>query len=176
MNGLYLPGNNPSNKEWIKELEQRTAEGLFDDTVVANWKHWENGGQMIDLEAEVGRINSDTKDMSGPFAIIAKSVGHLVALELIEREIISPETMVIIGSFFNEHTRNEFDIPARMAGFSIPTRYIQAEKDPALYADELRSFLGLQTADGTLVEIPGDDHDYPDIAKVAELTREHLVK
>lgn len=168
MNLILLPGMNPATKEWLGEVEAAVAPG-FDTTSRQDYLHWVDGEDMSVAE-EAFRLGDIARKLEGPYSIFAKSAGTWVVLQAVRSRLIMPDRCVFAGTAVNFAREADFPIEDLLKGFSVPTRFVQKEGDPAIGAEDLRVLLhGLHVANAEVVPIPGNDHHYENVAQLGEL-------
>ncbi|MBU0998639.1 hypothetical protein KJ570_03865 [Patescibacteria group bacterium] len=80
MKTIILPGFSEHNKEWIDDLKKKLK--VFHPIETIDWEHWKYGGGLK-LKKEMEKIDKIVGKEK--FNIIAKSVGTIVALKVIDR-------------------------------------------------------------------------------------------
>lgn len=173
MHGLFIPGNNPGNREVTFELAQ-SVRG-FESATLLEYPHWygENPDQSIaDIEAASDMAIKSTST-GEEFAVIAKSIGVNVCLRA-ESKGFEPVRAVFVGAAINEGVRAANPVDHWLRGRKTPTTWIQQKADPYLSSDDLREYLqstGLEDID--FVELNGSSHSYR-TEEVAEVIRDRL--
>lgn len=175
MNLILLPGNSKKNKDWINQVEKCLG-SIFAKTYIHNYQHWEdeNESNNIDFELELENLVEATKDMDG-YVVFAKSAGVLLALLGIKRGLLNPANCVFVGLAYSYGEKRGLDLDELFDSYFIPTLFIQKTFDPAIHFEELREFLmESNVRNYELVEIPGDDHHYENIAEIKDLIKVFL--
>ena len=160
---LVLPGMNPNLREWSSEVS--TAIGsLFDSSIVHEYTHWTDPSHKFSFENEIDRIRRiDLADAS--VFLFAKSIGCLLSLVAVDEGVIDPEAAILVGFPLSLARQNDFPVEDQLYRFKVKTLFIQNTADPASSAEELSKLLEAHMqANYKLVELPRDDHHYPDMA------------
>ena len=162
MDIILLGGNSKTNKEWIHEVGKAFAP-LFEKATVLDYEHWDTGGALIDLDAELVRLQGLIRGDSGQI-IFAKSAGTLLALRGIKEGKLRPKGCIFTGLAAGWGRVNGFDVDSWLENYSTPTLFIEKTFDPACSFQELKSLIeAARVKNFLLKEMPGDDHDYGDI-------------
>lgn len=175
MDVILLGGNSAANQGWVRVLAATLAS---DGTAVIPhmYRHWETGDKLIDLDTEL-RVLRQMIPSSRPHAIVGKSAGALLALKGIREKILSPAKCVFIGTAIPWGRANGFPIDTWLKGYTTPTLFLQQAGDPAMSAEDLLKTLeAASVANYKLVELPGDDHEYADVASLAQRIRAFLLQ
>jgi hypothetical protein len=176
MNTIILPGNSPSNEEWGDRLKAKLA-NFFNLTYLARYEHWRSGVSLIDLDRELERLYN--KNEPGleipppPYVIVAKSAGVLLSAKGVFLGHLNPIRCVFIGTAI--HWGESIGWPVRQwfSRWSIPTLFIQNQRDPAISTKDLQRFITeIGGRQWLLEELVGDSHDYPDIQLLSNLIKD----
>lgn len=160
MNLGLLPGN--SHLEWMREVEDK-IKPLFDETKLLEYKHFETGEELIDLEHESDKLEELIYDL-GEYLIVAKSAGSILAVKNIFENKINPIGCVFMGVPILWAREKGFEVDKWIKNYSMPTLFIQQTNDPYMPAEKLREWLlENNVSNYTLVEVPGDNHHYEDL-------------
>lgn len=165
MNALLLPGNSPRHQAWIEEL--RTAVmPRFQQTLTLHYRHWQSGEPEADVDYELG-VAEALADNLDQFVIIAKSIGTAIASDGVSKGALKPKKLILLGlpissSYASERYKDWFD------NIAIDILIAQNTNDPlGSFADVKQAFEKLQNV--SLVELPGNTHDYLDFEAIKKL-------
>jgi len=154
-----LPGFSPKNEEWALTT-QRELNQLGPVTVV-RWPHWEtNTTEAGWLENEANKIAQRIGD--NKITIIAKSVGTLVAMEVVRNNPSGIDRIILCGvpiEDFQEGDDKRFEVltdidPNKIAIF-------QNEEDPHGKPEQVKTLLKQVNPHIKLESKPRADHEYP---------------
>ena len=164
LNLILLPGMSPVNKDWIEEVENELTSS-FERTKVQYYDHWEQGGGFK-LGAEKKKLRKTAEDF-GNYLILAKSVGVFLTIEAMNKQLISPNKCVFLGTTYRS---------AQLLGdWDIPTLFIQETQDPFLHIADLRPLIRTALAGNShLVEIEGTTHAYKDVERIRTEVRDFI--
>ena len=114
----------------------------------------------------------------GEYSIFAKSAGVLLTLQGISEGVLNPKHCFFCGFPHSWAKMNNFAVDTWIRELSVPTLFIQKSHDPAMFYEDLVEYLtekedliGYKT-----VELPGNDHNYNDLAKVKDLITDFVSK
>ena len=162
MNFIFIPGNSKQNKSWIKQVKDEFSE-LYDKAEILEYNHWETGENILDFEEESQKLLKICENF-GPFNILAKSAGCLIALKLISEGKIKPEECLFIGFPLGFGRSLGLNIDLMLKNCKVPILFIQKTQDPVMHSKELKKYLtALGMTNYELKEIPGSEHHYEDI-------------
>lgn len=165
MDLILLSGESISNKDWIESVEKSIA-GLFDETRILYYDHWQSGQPSIDFDHEFSKLPKLVEGL-GEYAVFAKSIGAALAVRGISEGILTPKKCVFVGPA--PHIKNWLE------NFSVPTLFITKTADPVAPAAALRDLLErYRVQNYQFIEIPGDNHKYEDLEKIKSLVVEFL--
>lgn len=170
---IILPGNSINNKEPSERILE-TISYLFDDGYVHNYNHWQTGGNIIDFEVEIDRIKKII-DPKKEYFILAKSLGSVLAMKLINDGIISVKKCVFLGLPVNWCKNNNIDIDKSIKGFSKRLAIIQNTQDPTIPSGMLNEYLrSMDVKNHLLIEVEGSNHEYEDTGLIEKTVKEVL--
>jgi hypothetical protein len=175
MDIVLLPGNDKSNKVWIDAVDVETR-GLFTHTIVHYYDHWwkEGSGLVLDIDSELERLATQL-DGVGRSLIFAKSAGVVLALYGIYEGVLDPEVAVFVGTPIQWARDQGYDVDNWLINYSLPTLFIQQEHDPAVFANDLETFLSEKNVTHHMLRsIPGSDHRYSDVAQLVAFMKEFV--
>jgi hypothetical protein len=162
MNILALPGISPKTEKWATNLLQELS-GPDRKLQVQRYKHWDcaDAEQCLDLHGEILRLEGCTVNL-----LVAKSLGVMIGLQACNKKTIAPERAVFVGTPVTGFHENNMDLQKLVAGLGIPCLFIQQSHDIVGSCASLRA--KIEAIEGvTLVEIPGDNHQYKDLKLLA---------
>lgn len=167
MRVLILGGNSPHHHDWVRSLGRFLADRGH-DPVLQDYRHWQTGDADADLDHEIavaGRLMRD-KGQDAPTAIVAKSVGCMIAALGAARGVLAPERCLLLGMPLDGIAGQTPDLPAAMR--TLPaTTLVQHEHDPYGSAATVRAWLATVDAPRVrLVVTPGDTHAYTDLHRI----------
>lgn len=168
-NILILGGNSKNNISWIKEVNETFKNDY--EVMDVYYDHWKNDSE-IDFDIELKKLEKmlcNTND----YYIVAKSIGSIISLMGIEKNIIKPKGIIILGfpiTFLKEQNFN-YEPLIESAIKETKILIIQQQNDPLGKYSEVRNELQNIIK---VVEVPGDDHSYNDIKSIKQLTDEFI--
>lgn len=177
-NVIIIPGFSEKNKAQVDEFSDYFEEKGF-KTVKVYWPHWESGdSSKFDKHTEVIRIKNLIEDVKdGEIAIVAKSVGTLIASEVLrtidKRRI---RRVVLIGfplQWNDERSSEELQYYESLNDVDPEIiTIIQAKNDPYCSYAKVERFVReiMKNKKIELIEINRDDHEYP-VGSVKEYLR-----
>jgi len=169
---ILLSGNSYTHKEWIEQVEDSLRD-LFDSTYIQYYKHWEDKSPVIHLDHELDVLKTAVDPKDPEYVVFAKSAGTLLALSAVNKGIFKPKRCIFVGLPVVWGRTNGFEVDSWIQDYSINTLFIQKTHDPAMFFSDLELYLqDKKVVNSSLVELPGDDHYYGDLAllkaKIAE--------
>jgi len=167
MDLIILGGNSPANQLWTEGME-KTFKQDFGRIVKIDYDHWRNEKPLINLDIEVDKL---AREADGKKVVIfAKSAGNLVTLKAIYGNRVKPNKCVFMGVPIDWARQNNFDLPAWLTDYSVPTLFIQQEDDPFGSFSNLKELLEeKQVQNYTLEQVPGNDHGYTNFEEIRKL-------
>ncbi len=173
MNALLLSGNSLRNKDWIHRVGD-AFRPLFDKITVHDYAHWESGAPLIDLSLEQDRLAKTAADL-GDFIIFAKSAGAVLATKCVHDGTLKPQKCVFAGTALGMVKDQKLDFPVWLKKIDCPVLFIHNAHDPVGSFAELKLYMEANgPKDYKLVELPGDTHDYDDLAGLNKLVKEFV--
>jgi len=170
-NLIILPGNGPINKEWAEKARDFFALH-FKSVSIQYYDHWQNGSELIDIDAELKKLTDTVKSLQGEILILAKSVGTILTMYAVYSKTIDPSYIskcVFVGLPPEWARTNGFDIDSWSVAFTVPTTLIQNDNDPVAKAEDIRKEQASgKFSDMTLIEVKGDDHVYGDFDEIGK--------
>lgn len=169
---IYLPGNGPSNKDWIEQVQKEFSS--FATGQILYYQHWQTGGDLIDFDLETHRPQELISNQQDYF-IFTKSAGTFLAAKAISEKLITPEKCIFLGTPLNWGDQNHFPYPTWFDHFSTPTLFIQHTQDPMASFVDLQKFITNQNiSNSQLVDLPGDSHHYGQLSQIQSLVQNFL--
>lgn len=161
---LILGGNTDNNIQWI----QRAANFFkkYYEVDYINYNHWKKH-QSINLEEEivktVSKIGKNTNTI-----ILSKSVGSIVTLLGVERGLINPKKIIILGFPLRYIEKNKIEINSIMDKVIKKTKVIiiQQKNDPIGKYQEVYNLYNNKL---DVFEIPGNYHIYSNFQGVYKI-------
>lgn len=164
---LLLWGNSHKNKEWIQEVHKELLP-FYDTTHIHQYRHRTEWGTM-DLEYECYKLCEYLKNIKGSVILFCKSLWCLLALKaIVEKEIFIKQCIFIwfpLG--FTE--LHQFPIEQYLKELTSPVLWIQKTNDPAWWYTVIKKNLISISPAFTGKEIPGNEHDYPEIKLLKQI-------
>ena len=109
------------------------------------------------LESEIAKLQGHDVDL-----LIGKSMGVLLGLMAIQQKVISPEKAVWIGTPVLSCAEENIDLRRLAEELAIPALYIQQKEDVVGSSGALCTEVGKADM-ATVVEVPGNNHQYKDL-------------
>jgi hypothetical protein len=173
MNALFLSCESIYNKAWMEQVVDTLAP-LFEKTILHNYRHWEQGGP-IDFEYELPRVIEEIDDHLAPYVIFAKSAGSVLSMIGIARGALDPEYCIFVGVPLPLAKRSDDALTTWAHNYHRGSLFVQNDRDPLTGAAELSAYLkAIQLEQYELVTLPGDSHNYPDMATFHRLVQAHV--
>jgi pimeloyl-ACP methyl ester carboxylesterase len=161
---VMFSGNSLRNRDWIYEARQHFAD-LFDDLYVQDYRHWEIGGDWIDLAHELEALQAKAAGFDAKYGVFAKSIGTVLAVQALAQGIIKPDWVLFCGIPFGYVDRLYPQFAVELAKCRLPTTIIHNEHDTVGDADAVDAYLKVAFAgrkDYRFIKTPGETHDYED--------------
>ena len=162
---IYLAGNHPSNKTWIKKIKSKFD--LFSTGTTLYYDHWTSKNKFINFDAESNKLTKLIKNKTN-YYVFAKSVGTILALKTIYEKTFNPQKAIFCGYPYLLTKRLNLPINNYLKSLSIPTTFIQNESDPACNHSKLQKTLKKYSPTNyQLIKNPDNNtHDYKDYKKL----------
>ncbi len=167
MNALFLGGNSPRHQTWIHEMANELS-APFETSIVHNYKHWATGDPGADIDYEKLEISAKMADLE-PYIVFAKSIGSMIALKAIFEGHLKPKACVFLGLPLNAITDMNLPAVEWLSGVKVPIYFLHNDNDPYGSAEQLRATVPENIDQANIIVIPGDTHDYNDVAVMADL-------
>lgn len=100
---LILPGFSLKNKAEADAIAS-ALENLNQEVYLHTWQHWENPNVLWNPSEEVEKIKVRITE---PYSIVAKSIGTLIAAELVS--LYQPEKVILMGIPINDMSPQELN-------------------------------------------------------------------
>lgn len=165
---LILGGNSKNNILWLDKYKQEFSKDYKVYDIF--YEHWENNKE-INFDIELNKMNRIATNIKN-YNIIAKSIGSVISIIGIDREIIKPKKMVILGYPLDLIKSNNLNINSLIKEISkkINILIIQQDNDPiGKYVDVAKELPNVK-----VIEIPGNDHSYANLNIIKPLIEEFL--
>ncbi len=173
MRVLILGGQNPRHRQWVRDVAEALQTAGY-DCVTHDYRNWDGYTTRTDVETEVQAIGTLTAGWTD-YAIVAKSIGTVIASLATARGLTAPAGLVFLG------------VPlASLDGFGAfehavevlpPVQILQNESDPFGSARDVQAFFTEHAPQQWHLEVvPGRaDHDYVDVETITRLVTEVAV-
>ena len=152
---LILGGNSKNNISWLNRITK-----IFNKNYNVNaiyYEHWNNDSEInFDIElSKLEKLHDEIKE----YFIVAKSIGSIISLMGIEKKIIKPKKVVIMGFPIGLIKKTNFNIEPLIESSvkRAEILVIQQKYDPIGSYEEVVKFL---PSNIKVVEIPGHYHVY----------------
>lgn len=153
-----LPGFSPHNKKWAENIKKEIQK--LGEVNIVHWPHWKTGKAKDGwIEKEAIKLKNRVGDES--IAIIAKSMGTLVAMEALKKDI-QVEKLILCGvpiANFRKGDENRLSALKRFSAKKVVV--FQNEEDPYAKPEEVASLLNKYNPDIVMMKKPRKDHHYP---------------
>jgi len=170
---VLLPGNDARNQTWIREVRDSISD-KFDGSYLQGYGHWGSGKTVIDLNTELQKLYASEAILS-PYTIFAKSAGVLLSLKGMYDKMLMPQRCIFVGTPVHFAKQNRFPLESWITAYQVPTLFIQKSRDPAATFGFLKGYLEKRgVKNHTMVEMPGDDHDYKEIDELNRIINDYL--
>jgi len=177
MEVISLAGNHISSKDWLEKCKVELKE-VLPNNKLHYYKHWKENQPVIDFDYEIQQVKKEVEELTKSnkkLIIFAKSVGAVLAMKMIKDNMIKPEKCIFLGIPLSWALKNNFDINEWIKDYSVPTLFIQNNKDPFCSYQELNNYLKEKNVQNfTLIESQGENHDYEDYNLIKENISCHL--
>lgn len=161
MDILILPGNSPHHREWSEQLKQN-LEPLRMHTIVQQYQHWKTGREWASVDEELNTTIELTESL-GEYVVLAKSIGSIIALKGTATGKIHPKGLLLMGIPLKDTALSK-EVPLWLSQITQPIIVIQNSHDPLGSYDEVVMTLSATAPNLTVIEQPGDTHDYTNTA------------
>lgn len=156
---LILPGFSKQNKQWSVE----TAENLKLDGEIRpiSWDHWVDATKEF-IPEDKARILIDI--VGDRFInIIAKSIGAVVAADIILKVPEKIKKVILSGIPLNDMTDNDKEVLGKALKTISPDKILcfQNDEDPHADIHQVRKFLMRSNPNIRIVPKNRADHEYP---------------
>ncbi len=166
MNALLLPGNSPRHAEWIEKLKQAISP-YFQHVETQHYRHWHTNTEKADIDYEI-KIAKNKMKQYGPFIIIAKSIGTVIAVRGVASGELIPEKLILLGvPIKSDVPKNLFN--NWLSKVTIPMTFAQNAHDPLGSFDNLKANLTIMNNTASFIKLSGTTHDYIDFDAIAKL-------
>ncbi len=165
---ILLPGNSKVNIPWLEDTKN-----VLDKTYnikEIRYNHWESDLE-INFDDELTKLKNISSNMKNYF-VVAKSIGSIITLLGINRNIIDPEAVVILGFPLNLIKKENYDVLPLIKD-NIKVLVIQQKNDILGKSEQVKKYLPSYI---DIIEIPGEDHFYSDIELIKPIIDNYLNK
>jgi len=162
MSILFLPGQKPENREWINQFAELVSKCSDSSTVVHEYRSWVFPELDIDPEYEI-----DLFAKYNPDCVIAKSLGTLLCALAIERGLIAPKAIVLVGIPLSGIGETELKWFSNLGTVGSKVLVIQQTSDRVGRFDKVHD--SLPTQNYTFKEVQGSDHKYSNVVELSEI-------
>jgi len=165
---VLLWGNNIHNKSRIQEVNKELLP-FYDTTHIHTYRHRNLWTWTMDMEYECEQLYTYLKDLKWSIILFCKSLWSLLALKTIVEKDIFIKQCIFVGFPLWYSQLHSFPLEKYLKELTCPVLWIQKTNDPAWgYATITKQLWSLSPA-FTCKEIPGDDHDYPEITLLKQI-------
>jgi pimeloyl-ACP methyl ester carboxylesterase len=173
---ILLGGNHISNLDWVRDLEKE-LQHYADEIILHKYLHWLNPDLgEIDFDKELANLSNNILKNQDSI-VIAKSAGTILALYAIQKGLISPKKIVLIGVPHKWALERNHDVKSLLRYLNVKTLIIQQSNDYMMPFRDLISLLkDLENTNINTVEIEGNDHAYLNIADFIDVTRSFITE
>ena len=163
-NIIILGGNSSNNKKWLKQMELTYQKDY--NVYGVYYDNWENNTD-IDFNIELEKLENLTKNLKD-YIIICKSAGSVLTLTAVDKQIINPNKIIIMGLPLKFINLINIDIKKLLLNVKNNRNIliIQQKDDPQGKSKEVNEIID---DDIELNEIPGHYHAYTNYNKIKEL-------
>lgn len=158
MKTLILPGFSPSNLEWAMIIEKELAS--FNPEIVS-WEHWQTSEPKPGwTKKEAKKIADSIKEQT--VNIISKSMGTLVAMELLKLKPTQINKIILCGIPLNDTfplDQEEYNQLSKLDHTKVIC--FQNQDDHHGTYQQAKEFLAKISSSINIKSMPRADHDYP---------------
>lgn len=175
---ILLPGNHISIRSWVEEVDDAISD-LFANTYRIEYLHWQGDAPMLYFKRERERLKEYLQNKAD-YAFFAKSAGILLAAEGIHSGDFMPRFCIFVGTPTVARVHElGFDLVLVLQDQSTPILFIQNDRDPVGPVPQLKDLIEkANPSEYELVVLPGDTHDYDDLAvlrdKILPFVQKHV--
>lgn len=166
---LILGGNDKINISWIEEKQKEY--NINYNVEIIKYDNWFNN-EIINFDNEINKISSlvDSKNID---VVIAKSIGILLSLKAIKRNILAPKIIIFMGYPLNALKEEKINIFNNLLELGAQTKMlmIQQNEDPLCHAKKLKELI---TDKIPIINIDGNDHTYNEIKIIKKYIDEFI--
>lgn len=157
---LYLPGYSLKNKLEATNIVEKLTHNS-QEVYLHEWLHWQDSSIEFDLETETEIVISEIKGIEN-FGIIAKSIGTLVALNVLSKLNLKAKYLILLGIPLNIAQKYP-DLYLNLNMYSQKTYSIQNKRDEYGLRTEVSKFLSKQSFEEYTVDSDNHRYDYPEL-------------
>ena len=156
---FLLPGFSPKNKEWAEDVRKELEPAM--PIFISYWPHWETGEKDENwIQTEAEKVKMQAKNTDGPVNILAKSVGTVVAMEILKDKNFSLNKLILCGipiNDFEEGDEKNYEVLKDFNNVIV----LQNENDSHGSFEQVKEFIEKINSEIEVMSKPGDTHDYP---------------
>lgn len=165
---VLLWGNSSKNKARIQEIKKELFP-FYDTTYIHYYRHWNENKWNMDIEYECEQLTNYLKTIWGSIILFCKSLWCILGLKtMVEQEICIKQCIFVWFPLWRTHLHT-FDIEKYFKDITCPIVLIQKTNDPAWWYITIAERLWVLSPWYTCKEIPGNDHDYQEIATLKKI-------
>ncbi|MDO8452480.1 MAG: hypothetical protein Q7S79_01885 [bacterium] len=156
---FLLPGFSSKNKEWAEEVRRELEPAM--PVFISYWPHWETGEKEKDwIQKEAEKVKRQAKNTDGPVNILAKSIGTIVAMEILKDKDFSINKLILCGIPLNDFEAGDekYYECLRKGGNTV---VLQNENDNHGSFEKVKEFIEKINPGIKVISKPRDDHEYP---------------
>ena len=159
---VLLWGNSIKNKSRIQEVNKELLP-FYDTTHIHFYRHRDIWEENMDIEYECDKLCKYVKSLQWSVILFCKSLWCLLWLKaMVEKEIFIKQSIFVW--FPLGYTQlHWFPIESYLKELTSPVLRIQHTNDPAWWYTTIAEKLWSISPAFTCKEIPGNEHDYPEI-------------
>lgn len=164
---FLLGGNSYSNKPWVKDFRQALKK-ISSDVFAKEYRHWQNGEKVIDLEYEIEQFKQDISNEDN-YVVVAKSLGSIVAARGASEMNSHPRMIVVVGAPLSIVIEERFTYIEWLNNIPCPKLFMQNDHDPlGSFSDLEQYFSNEKLANYKALMLKGNTHHYDDIKLMVE--------
>ena len=160
---LILSGNSKRNKGWADGATVASQDN-FKDIYTHYYRHWETGEELINFDFELAQVVEKVGDE--PVAVFAKSAGSVLTINGNYLGKLKPARCLFVGLPLGT-PEQEAQLGEKIRALTVPITIIQNTNDPYSDYARVQNFVAkVNLPNITLIETPGDNHDYLDFGLI----------
>lgn len=172
---LFLPGNTPIHREWVKKLADDTNTSLKKDILF--YKHWDTGESTINFDTELEKLKTIIKE--DEYIVVGKSAGCALALMAYKQNIINVRNFIFLGFPYLWLENLRINPKELLNNMNKEILFIQKPLDPVISFNDLKNRIGDMNNLFTFLEYirEGEDdnnHGYDDTKYIGSVIIEEI--